>query len=51
MTLFETAADGTRLATRQPAGYFPMMRDFIRRRRIGSVSAYSAVAPPTPTQD
>lgn len=45
MNLFETAADGTRLATRQPAGYFPMMRDFIRRRRIGPVSDYGAVAP------
>jgi len=48
MQLFETAADGTRLSTRQPAGYFPLMRDFIRRRRIASVNAYGAVAPPAP---
>lgn len=48
MNLFETAADGTRLSTRQPAGYFPIMRDFIRRRRIASVSTYGAVAPPVP---
>jgi len=51
MALFETAADGTRIATRQPAGYFPMMRDFIRRRGIGPVSAYGAVAPPAPKRD
>lgn len=49
MQLFETAADGTRLSTRQPAGYFPLMRDFIRRRRVGPVSTYGAVAPPVPT--
>ncbi len=48
MQLFETAADGTRLSTRQPAGYFPLMRDFIRRRRIASVNTYGAVAPPAP---
>lgn len=26
---FETLADGERLSTRQPVGYFPLMRDFI----------------------
>jgi hypothetical protein len=51
MSLFETAADGTRVSTRQPAGYFQMMRDFIYRRRIGSVSTYGAVAPPVPKRD
>jgi dienelactone hydrolase len=30
MTLFETAADGTRASTRFAPGYFVMMRDFIR---------------------
>lgn len=32
---FETAADGTRLDTRQPASYFPVMRDFILKGTIG----------------
>ena len=31
---YETAADGTRLSTRQPDGYFRMMRDFIRDGRL-----------------
>jgi pimeloyl-ACP methyl ester carboxylesterase len=31
---FETAADGTRLSTRQPDGYFRMMCDFIRDGRL-----------------
>lgn len=29
---FELAADGSRLSTRQPAEYFPQMRDFIKSR-------------------
>ncbi|KRD34064.1 hypothetical protein ASE35_09965 [Lysobacter sp. Root916] len=29
---FEVAADGSRLSTRQPANYFPQMRDFIESR-------------------
>lgn len=33
---YETAPDGTRLSTRQPDGYFQMMRDFIVEGRIGS---------------
>lgn len=35
MTLFETAADGSRVSTRYPAGYFAMMRDFIQSGTIG----------------
>jgi uncharacterized protein len=33
---YETAPDGTRLSTRQPDGYFQMMRDFILDGRIGA---------------
>ena len=33
---YETAPDGTRLSTRQPEGYFRMMRDFIVNGRIGA---------------
>jgi uncharacterized protein len=32
---YETGADGTRLSTRNPDGYFAMMRDFIRDGRVG----------------
>ena len=32
---YETKADGTRVSTRNPDGYFAMMRDFIRTGRIG----------------
>jgi pimeloyl-ACP methyl ester carboxylesterase len=32
---YETKADGTRVSTRNPDGYFAMMRDFIRRGRVG----------------
>jgi pimeloyl-ACP methyl ester carboxylesterase len=35
---FETAADGSRLDTRNPEGYFAMMRDFILDGRIGDGS-------------
>ena len=31
---YETTADGRRVATRNPAGYFAMMRDFIRSGRL-----------------
>lgn len=34
MTLFETAADGTRVSTRYAPGYFAMMRDFARDGRL-----------------
>ena len=37
---YEVAPDGTRLSTRQPEGYFKMMADFIRDRRLhGSYGA------------
>jgi uncharacterized protein len=32
---YETKADGTRVSTRHPEGYFAMMRDFIRTGRVG----------------
>ena len=32
---YETKADGTRVSTRNPDGYFTMMRDFIRTGRLG----------------
>ncbi|MGC4029752.1 MAG: alpha/beta hydrolase [Steroidobacteraceae bacterium] len=32
---YETLPDGTRVSTRNPEGYFPMMRDFIRSGRLG----------------
>lgn len=32
---YETRADGERVSTRNPDGYFTMMRDFIRAGRIG----------------
>jgi uncharacterized protein len=32
---YETKADGTRVSTRHPDGYFGMMRDFIRTGRVG----------------
>jgi len=32
---YETGADGTRVSTRNPDGYFVMMRDFIRNGRLG----------------
>jgi uncharacterized protein len=34
MTLFETTADGKRLSTRYPDGYFAMIRDFVREGRL-----------------
>jgi hypothetical protein len=33
---YETTADGTRLSTRNPEGYFAMMRDFIKAGRLQS---------------
>jgi uncharacterized protein len=32
---YETKADGTRVSTRHPDGYFAMMLDFIRTGRVG----------------
>lgn len=44
MLEYETAADGTRISTRNPDGYFAMMRDFILdgrlRRHYGSSVLY-----------
>ncbi len=37
MTLFETAADGTRLSTRYAPGYFAMIRDFARDGRLHGI--------------
>lgn len=39
---YETTADGTRLSTRNPDGYFAMMRDFIRDGRLGERDATGA---------
>ena len=36
MTEYELMLDGTRVSTRFAAGYFEMMRDFIRDGRIGN---------------
>ena len=33
---YETDADGKRVSTRNPDGYFAMMRDFIRDGKIGA---------------
>ena len=35
MTLFETAADGSRVSTRYAPGYFAMIRDFARDGQLG----------------
>lgn len=35
MYLYETGPDGSRLSTREPEGYFAMMRDFILTGRTG----------------
>jgi pimeloyl-ACP methyl ester carboxylesterase len=43
---YETAPDGTRLSTRQPDGYFRMMRDFILSGRIGSSYATARISKP-----
>jgi hypothetical protein len=37
MTLFETAADGSRISTRYASGYFSMIRDFARDGRLRGV--------------
>ncbi|HEY5289915.1 MAG TPA: alpha/beta hydrolase [Caulobacteraceae bacterium] len=43
---FETAANGERTDTRNPAGYFAMMRDFARDGRLHGAYGESAVTPP-----
>src|SRR5574338_372749 len=40
---YETKKDGTRVSTRQPDGYFAMMRDFIRTGRIGKSYGTSTI--------
>jgi uncharacterized protein len=46
MTLFETAADGSRVSTRYEPGYFRMIRDFARDGRLhGSYGDAEVTAP------
>lgn len=40
---YETKADGTRVSTRNPDGYFAMMRDFIRTGRVGKSYGTSVI--------
>ena len=40
---YETKADGTRVSTRNPDGYFAMMRDFIRTGRVGKSYGMSMI--------
>lgn len=42
---YETRDDGSRMSTRTPAGYFSMMRDFIRSGRIGPGHGAEIVSP------
>src|SRR5438477_3818987 len=42
MTEYERSASGERVSTRFAAGYFAMMRDFIRDGRLGEVYGASA---------
>ena len=47
MTLFETAADGSRISTRYAPGYLRMIRDFARDGRLrGSYGDAELTAPP-----
>ena len=47
ITLFETAADGSRVSTRYAPGYFRMIRDFARDGRLrGSYGDAELTAPP-----
>jgi hypothetical protein len=43
---YETAPNGTRLSTRQPSGYFQMMRDFIFHGRIGPIYGTARISEP-----
>ena len=43
---YETAPDGTRLSTRQPDGYFRMMRDFILNGRSGTSYGTARISTP-----
>lgn len=44
--LSEPGADGEQISTRQPDGYFAMMRDFVTRGRIGRTYGNSAIYRP-----
>ena len=47
MTLFETAADGSRISTRYASGYFRMIRDFARDGKLqGSYGDAEVTTPP-----
>ena len=48
---YETTADGTRVSTRNPDGYFAMMRDFIRDGRLGERVANSTATITRPLRD
>jgi hypothetical protein len=43
---FEVAPDGTRLSTRNPDGYFTMMRDFIVKGSVGRRYGMSTIYAP-----
>jgi pimeloyl-ACP methyl ester carboxylesterase len=45
---YETAADGTRLSTRQPDGYFRLMCDFIEGRTLKPAYGTAVVTRPAP---
>lgn len=48
---YETKADGTRVSTRNPEGYFPMMRDFIRTGNVGKHYGTSVIFRPGREQE
>jgi pimeloyl-ACP methyl ester carboxylesterase len=48
---YETTADGTRVSTRNPDGYFAMMRDFIRDGRLGEHAATGTATITRPLRD
>jgi uncharacterized protein len=47
MTLFETAADGSRVSTRYAPGYFSMIRDFARDGKLHGSYGDAAVTTPS----
>ena len=46
MTLFETTSDGERISTRYAAGYFEMMREFVRSGRIAGTYGDAQITRP-----
>jgi hypothetical protein len=48
MTEYQTGPDGERVSTRYAAGYFAMMRDFIRTGRLQGPYGSSVINRPTP---